>query len=86
MITVRKVIKPVYYGGRKARLTRKRAYLDAAWLAWCEKHPCKCPGECREHVMVVGPFGARLPEPKRKAYRKKAIERLARWLMWRDGR
>lgn len=73
--------------GRRARLTKKSAYHDAAWQAWKAKHPCTCDHEtdfvCAEHehnAIVEG------EEPERWTYRRVVILRLARWLMWRDRR
>jgi hypothetical protein len=98
MITIECKLQPVWRSsvGRKPRLTKRKAYLDAAWQAWKAKHPCMCrSGDggliyCREHATVYDPLGdgyhEPIPDPVRRAYRIKAIQRLARWLMWRDER
>jgi len=87
---IRTEVRPVYrsaFGG-KARLTAKRAYLDTAWRLWTQKHPCTCchdpetPYTCREHASLDHYTGTDV----RAEYRRKAIDRLARWLMWRDRR
>lgn len=76
--------------GRRARLTKRTAYLDAAWHAWKAKYPCTCDPEtsyvCSEHEDRQ--WTATDPEAsdERGEYRRKVIDRLARWLMWRDAR
>jgi|GEM_PF-3935602 len=67
--------------GRRGRLRAKTAYLDAAWDAYRARHGC---GETvEEHGFHNYPhrcdsrcFGE---DPTR------TVERLARWLAWRDG-
>lgn len=101
MIVVECKMQPVYRCaiGRKGRLSKRRAYLDAAWQTWKAKHPCTCHPEnrigealapCREHAFREVDHGEgfveTIPDAARAAYRKTAITRLARWLMWRDGR
>lgn len=71
--------------GRRGRLQKRTAYLDAAWQAWRAKYPCECEHEtgyrCGEHAHLDDPEG----ESKRADYRRKVIDRLARWLLWRDS-
>lgn len=73
--------------GRRARLKRRTAYLDAAWQAWRAKYPCACEEEtqfvCGEHNYRMDYDGEKVDE--RSAYRRKVVNRLARWLMWRDA-
>lgn len=67
--------------GRRGRLRAKTAYLDAAWDAYRARHGCgeaveehgfhKYPHRCDSRC-----FGE---DPRR------TVERLARWLAWRDG-
>ena len=73
----------------RSRLTRRLAYLDAAWAAWCARYPCECEPEvgfvCVEHRMrhVMTHDGGQELDT-RAVYRDRVVKRLARWLMWRD--
>lgn len=73
--------------GRRGRLTRRAAYLDAAWQAWRAKYPCECELEtgfvCWQHHPDENGTS---PDTAVVARRRKVIDRLARWLMWRDAR
>lgn len=89
-ITVERTLDITYRApGGKARRTERAAYLDAAWLAWRRRYPCGCDHEvgfvCGEHRgSTPDGFGDEVPDP-RAAYRRKVVDRLARWLRWRDS-
>jgi hypothetical protein len=101
MIVVLQETRTIYRSavGRRARFTRKAAYLDAAWQAWRAKYPCQCESEtgyvcdnhyvdCRACVLeaadvVPGIHG--VPHAHEHPS-KKTVDRLARWLQWRDRR
>lgn len=88
-ITVERVCDITYRAsGGRARRTERTAYLDAAWLAWRAKYPCECDGDvgfvCGEHRDDRRFEGEDISP--RGAYRRKVIDRLARWLRWRDSR
>lgn len=83
-ITVERVCDVTYRArGGKARRNERTAYLDAAWLAWRRRYPCECDGEtgyvCGEHRYEGEDISPRA------GYRRKVIDRLARWLRWRDS-
>ncbi len=71
--------------GRRGRMTKRAAYRDAAWQAWSAKYPCTC-----EPLVSAwcGMHGAPDDEPdaEHAEHRRKVIDRLARWLRWRDSR
>ena len=86
-ITVERTLDITYRApGGKARRTERAAYLDAAWLAWRRRYPCECDTEtgyvCGEHRVPSGEDAINLHT----AYRRKVVDRLARWLRWRDSR
>jgi hypothetical protein len=89
MIRVEMELRPVWRSavGRKGRLTRRAAYLDAAWQAWRAKYwpvgcGCGCELETFSFCEYHGPDG---PAPELVKERRRVVDRLARWLMWRDG-
>src|ERR1043165_5485702 len=78
--------------GRGGRLTKRAAYRDAAWQAWRAKYPCTCEAvdtfQCLFHRGCMCPDdGSRRCDRCRVAkHRRKVIDRLARWLLWRDAK
>lgn len=100
MIRVLQEQRTVYRSekGRRGRLTKLAAYRDAAWHAWCAEYACTCSDldpdsdrlpDCPAHSCACicdRDDGQWCAACKRAAYRRKVIDRLARWLMWRDLR
>jgi hypothetical protein len=93
MISVKRTMRKVWKGGKRSRLTRRAAYLDAAWEAWRAKNwpePDGCG--CEDETNYSCPYHRFNEEgPTRESvaltdHRRKVIDRLARWLMWRDGK
>lgn len=88
MIAVESVTVTAYRSSsrRRKRFTKLAAYRDAAKLAWRQAYPCECEAEtgytCGEHRVPSGEDAINL----RATYRRKVVDRLARWLRWRDSR
>lgn len=87
MITVTCKMRPVWSApGRRGRLTKRAAYMNAAWGAYREAYGCgedteeAEDGTMHRHVCDHECFGVD-PEVS-----SRVVDRLARWLMWRDGR
>jgi len=80
--------------GRRGRLSRRAAYLDAAWQAWRAKYPCECEAAtsytCSQHrrepIDPNSESSELVLDPEMVERRRRVIGRLARWLMWRDRR
>lgn len=66
-------------GRRRARLTKRGAYTDAARAAYLEKYPHD------DGLGIDADFVAAEAEARDRHYRR-VVPRLARWLMWRDKR
>jgi hypothetical protein len=72
--------------GTKGRLTRIAAYRDAAWNMWLRKHwPEGCGCDHNGHLCLYHDW-----DDGDTAWwcdrRRVVVARLARWLMWADGK
>jgi hypothetical protein len=79
MIEVETLTATVYRSsnGRRRWLSRKAAYNEAAWRAYNAKYP-RTYGNCDDGYFVESTHV--------REYRKSVVERLVRWLMWRDSK
>ena len=98
MITIESKQVTVYRSNlsRKGRQSKVAAYKDAAWRAWqAAYYPgCMCRREepqedfddffCPEHGDTREDSRFHTSSNMDRAYRRLVIDRLVRWLMWRD--
>lgn len=76
----KRVVYRAAEGRRRGRLTRATAYRDAAWAAYKTKYAAELSCCCDGGPENCGSLLHNLfPAPP-------VIDRLARWLMWRDRR